>query len=178
MADLPQPQSTQTDKVAVYDQNFTQVFPLARPIKAVVKEEAKSMEHPLESGSMIIDHRIILPVEIELSLVTQSTDASDTYNEIRQYYLNGTLLTVHTKSGVYQNNYITGMPHEESPDEFDVLIVALKLKQAQLVTSQNSSIPQDNTQNPANSDTVDRGTIQPSTIVPRSAASELFGGLL
>jgi|ERR1043165_1588928 hypothetical protein len=175
-ANLPSTSSAQTDTVAIFDQNFNQVFPLARPIKVVVKEEAKSMESPLENGSMIIDHRVILPVELELSMITQSDDAEDVYREIRQYYLNGTLLSVHTLAGVYENNYITGIPHEESSDNIDVLIIALKLKQAQLVNSQNSTIPNNNVKNPANTDNVDRGTLQPKSVTPRSTVSQLFYG--
>lgn len=57
------------DTVAVYTQDFSQVFRNARAIKAVVKEQAKVMEHPVESGAIITDHRIILPTEVELSLI-------------------------------------------------------------------------------------------------------------
>ncbi len=34
------------------------------------------MEHPVESGIIITDHRIILPVEIELSLILTSSNLS------------------------------------------------------------------------------------------------------
>lgn len=176
MATLPPPQSTNTDIVAVYDQNYNQVFKNARSLKAVVKEEAKSMEHPLENGSMIVDHRVILPVEIELSLITQKESAQDLYKVIRQYYLNSSLLIVHTRSGVYENQYITSMPHEESPDQIDVLIIALKLKQAQFATTQTSTIV--TPKNPSNTTTLNRGTLQPQPLSQSAAlqgATAIFG---
>ena len=39
-----------TDTVAIFDQDYNQLFRNARAIKAVVKEQSKVMEHPVESG--------------------------------------------------------------------------------------------------------------------------------
>lgn len=146
------------DTVAVYDQTtFLQVFPRARVLKATVKQEAKVMEHPLETGAVITDHRIILPTEIELSMLVQSRDYSDTYRNIKQYFLNATLLTVQTNADVYVNQLIAGMPHEEDPDQFSTLTVALKLKQVQFAQPQYGVVPK----NPSNSAKIDRGVLQP-----------------
>lgn len=151
-----------TDYVGVFNQDFSQVFPRARPMKAVVKEEAKVMEHPVESGAIITDHRIILPVEIELSLILQALDYQETYKVIRQYYLNATLLVVQTKSAVYDNQIIASMPHEEDPEQYDALIISLKLKQVQFVTPQYHVNPKNKT----NSTTVNRGTQLPQPVPP------------
>jgi hypothetical protein len=147
------------DQVAVFDQDFNQVFPRARPIKAIVKEEAKVMEHPLETGATIVDHRIILPIEIELSLVLQFADYQDAYNQIKQFYLNATLLIVQTKSGVYPNLLIAAMPHEETPEMYDALAVSLKLQEAQFATTTNQFA----NKNPSQASTVNRGNQQPLT---------------
>jgi hypothetical protein len=74
------------DLVGIFTQDFNQVFIRARPIKASVKEGAKSMEHPLETGATTTDHRIILPVEIELSMIMQAVDYRDTYEDIKQAF--------------------------------------------------------------------------------------------
>lgn len=161
------------DQVAVFTQDFVQIFSKARSIKASVREHAKLMEHPVESGTLITDHRIILQVEIELSLILSSVDYQDVYKSIRQYYLNSTFLVVQTKAAIYTNQIIESMPHEENPENYNALIVALKLKQVQIVTSQSGILPK----NPANATTVDRG-IQQGTTTDKpssSAASLLFG---
>jgi hypothetical protein len=157
-----------SDSVAVYSQDFTQVFPRARAIKAVVKEEAKVMEHPVESGAIITDHRIILPIEIELSMILQSADYQDTYRAIKQFYLNATLLVVQTKSGVYTNQLIASMPHEEDPEQYDALVLALKLKQVQIVTEQFKLTPKA----PANRSTVNRGTQQTTPVPPQTTIAQ------
>jgi hypothetical protein len=144
------------DTVAVFDQNYNQIFREARAIKAVVKEQSKVMEHPVESGAIITDHRIVLPIEIDLSLILASGDYQDVYKEIRQYYLNATLLVVQTRSGVYTNQLIAGLPHEEDPTMYDALTIALSLKEVIMVTAQFAVIPR----NPARSSTTNRGTQQ------------------
>ncbi len=162
------------DSVAVFDQNFKQVFSKARPLKATVKEEAKLMEHPVETGATITDHRIILPIEIELSMILQASDYLDVYRQIKQYFLNATLLTVQTRSGIYTNQLIESLPHEEDPSMFNTLTVALKFKQVQFTTPQNSIVPK----YPKDSNKIDRGTQSPKTpdseIKNQSAAKDLF----
>lgn len=165
------------DQVAVFDQNFNQVFKTARPIKAVIKEQSKVMEHPVETGITIVDHRIILPVEIELSLITNgnktffSTDYQTAYNQIRSFYYDATLLTVQTRSGIYTNQLIQSLPHEEDPSIYDELTIALSLKQVQFVMPQYGTAPK----NPSNSNTVPRGQQQPMTA--NSMQSSVFGDI-
>lgn len=155
------------DIVAVFDQDFNQVFRQARALKAVVKESAKVMEHPVETGATITDHRVILPVEIELSLIVQAFDYADVYKTIRQYYLNATLLTVQTKSDTYSNQLISSMPHEEDPSTYDTLAIALTLKQVQFATAIYSVRPK----SPQNSSRVNRGTQNGATPTPKQSAA-------
>ncbi len=146
------------DTVAVYTQDFTQIFRDARTIKAVVKEQAKVMEHPVESGAIITDHRIILPTEIELSLILTPATYRETYDQINQFYLEGTLLIVQTRSGLYVNQLIHSMPHEEDTNLFNTITVALGLKQVQFVVAKYTTTPS----NPKNTNTKQRGAQQPT----------------
>lgn len=144
------------DTVAVFTQDFTQIFRNARAIKAVVKEQAKVMEHPVESGAIITDHRIILPTEIELSLILTPATYRETYDQINQYYLEGTLLIVQTRSGIYVNQLIHSMPHEEDTNLFNTITLALGLKEVQFVTAKYTTTPR----NPKNGNTKQRGAQQ------------------
>lgn len=144
------------DQVAIFTQSYQQLFRNARAIKATVKEESKLMEHPVETGATIVDHRIIMPVEIELALVLTASDYKNTYHQIRDYYYNGTLLLVQTRSGIYGNQMIQSIPHEEDPTQYDVLTMILNTKQVIFVSAQFTTSPK----NAANSNTVDRGTQQ------------------
>jgi len=170
------------DTVALFDQDYNQLFKHARAMKAVVKEQSKVMEHPVENGTVITDHRIILPVEIELTLVLLAEDYANVYKNIRQYYLNGTLLVVQTRSDVYSNQIIDSMPHEEDPTQYDVIALILNLKQVQFVTAQYGVVPKQ----PKNSNTVKRGTQQTKAAPTEQASTayqafskigEFFGGI-
>lgn len=161
------------DSVAIFDQNFTQLFRNARAIKAIVKEQSKVMEHPVETGAIITDHRIVLRIEIDLSLILSSVDYQDVYASIKQYYLNGTLLTVQTRSGIYTNQLISGLPHEEDPTMYDALTIALSLKEVIIVTAQFNISPK----NRRNSNTVNRGQQQgtPANTQQTTGAQDFFG---
>ncbi len=162
------------DVVAVYDSNYTQLFPRARILKATVKEDSKVMEHPLETGATIIDHRIILPIEIDLSFILSSQDYREVYQEIKQIFLEAELLIVQTRSAVYTNQLIASIPHEEDPEMFNSITIAMSLKQALFVTSEASIVPKDSTK----SSTTTRGTIQGMTETPEQTTksqSALYG---
>jgi hypothetical protein len=160
------------DTVAVFTQEFEQVFRDARAIKATIKEQAKVMEHPIETGAVITDHRIILPVEIELSMILLPQSYQDTYKAIRSYYLNGTLLVIQTKTGIYENQLISSMPHEETPEQYDAITVNLSLRQALFVTPTGTIVPA----NPSDSTTVQRGQqgISPATATQLALAIAIF----
>jgi hypothetical protein len=161
------------DVVAIYDQNFNQLFELARPLKATIKEDSKVMEHPLETGATVVDHSVILPVEIELSIIPTRGEYRDVYQRIRQSFYNRELLTVQTKTGLYQNQLIQSMPHEEEAELFDTITLALKLREAQFVEAQFNKLPPRAVRNPSNSSTVDKGQQQPTQ--SSRGSSILFG---
>lgn len=145
------------DVVGVFDSEFRQLFSLARPLKGMVREEAKVMEHPVESGSSVADHRVILPVEMELTLMLAGEEYRDTYSAIKDAYLNTELLTVQTKTGSYSDMIIAGMPHEEVGEIFDAVPLYLQLKEVKLVTAQFQALPPAAVKKKSDASTVKRG---------------------
>ena len=152
------------DSVGIFDQNFNQIFVKARSIKVDVKEESKVMGHPVESGATITDHRVILPTQIEISFILASSDYLDVYREIRQNYLDASLLVVQTWAGVYENQLIASLPHQENPEMFSTLTVALTFRQVQFVVPQYGVVPR----RKSNSSTVNRGMQQGTTATQSS----------
>lgn len=165
------------DIVAVFDENFSQVFENARPVKAMVKEYAKVMEHPIETGATITDHRVIQPIEIELSMILASDDYRSVYQQIRQLYLDATLLTVQTKTATYENMLISEMPHDEDPDQFDSVILALRMKEVDFVTATFGTLPASKVANPVNASTTQSGEKQSKAVTTRQSilAESIFG---
>lgn len=162
------------DTVAVFDENFNQVFSNARPIKAKIYESAKVMEHPVETGVTVTDHRVIEPVEIELSMILTAADYRSVFQQIKQIYIDATLLTVQTKTDSYQNMIISAMPHDEDPELFDAVAVAVKLEEVKFVTAQFGTLPASKVANPTNASTIQKGE-QQTEDANGSSASILYG---
>lgn len=134
------------DKVCVLDSSFNQVFVNARPMAARVIERSSMFDHPIETGQIITDYSIVLPIEIELPIIVQAPFYRDTYQQIRNLYLNKNLLTVQTNTANYTNMVISEIPHEERPELFDALPLTIKFRQVQLVPDPSTYVPADPTQ--------------------------------
>ena len=164
------------DVVAVLDSGFNQVFGDAHPMKATVNETSKAMEHPVETGATITDHRIILPIEIELSLfLTSSNPAADyrsVYQQIKQLWQAATLLTVQTRTDSYSSMIITDMPHDEASDMFDAIMVAVKLKEVVFVSPQYGTLPPKAVANKKHSSTVKSGEKQTKDVTETTTSGE------
>lgn len=113
------------DVVGIFDENLQQVFQEARPLKADVKETAQVMTHPIETGVKIADNKIINQVEITLNVMINSRYYNSVYTQIKQAFVSGTLLSIQTRTGVYPNMIVRSMPHQETPDEYDSIIMQL-----------------------------------------------------
>lgn len=160
------------DVVAVLASDFSQVFQKARAIKATIMRTSKAMEHPLETGATITDHRIVLPTNIELSFVLASEDYRAVYQQVRDLFKRGELLTVQTRVDSFPSMLIEKMPHEETPDMLDGVALALSLKEAQFVQPQFSALK---VAQPKDSNTVQRGQQQPTEAPPARRQSVLSG---
>lgn len=150
------------DVVAVLDSNLAQVFEKARAIKVSIGREAQAMKHPLETGASIVDHRIILPASAELSMLLTSQDYGSVYQQIHDLFKQGTLLTVQTRVDSYTSMLITKMPHDETPDVFDGITLALTLEEALFVQPQYATLPPSKVKRKKDSDTSERGQQQPT----------------
>ena len=129
------------DVVGVFDQSFNQLFVDARPLKANVRPGAKLMEHPVETGAVLTDHRIILPIEIDLAMVLTPETYVDTYNQIKAVFLSPTTVQVQTNTGLYPPMLMQNMPHEENPEHFDTITMVLKFKEVIFATPSTSPLP-------------------------------------
>lgn len=165
------------DVVGIYDNvTFAQLFQSARPMKANVTRQAKLMEHPIESGAVVQDFMIVQPVEIELSLILANNEYQAVYQQFKGYFMTGTEISIQTKADVFPNMLIQAMPHEESPEMFDAIPLALRLKQLQQVLVQYQALTATDVANVQDQSTVNTGTQQPQ----ESALYQItnfFGGI-
>lgn len=155
-------QGAATDVVGIFDSSFRQRFVNARPVNASIKEISKFMEHPLEDGGTIVDHKIIEPVEIEFSLVLKPKDYHNTYQQLRRAWLGKELFSVQTRTGTYNNMAFVSIPHDETVDMFGTVAVALSMREVRYVKATFETLPAGSTKDPKDVDTKNRGN-QPSS---------------
>ena len=155
------------DVVAILDaDSMQQVFADARPLKAAVRETSRVMFHPAETGVQLADHHIINPNEIDVPLMISAANYASMYQQIKAAFVASTLLIVQMRTDVYQNMIVADMPHEESPEIYDAVVLALHLKEV-LFETPNAVAPQSQPAgyapaDPANSDTAQSGQQQPA----------------
>lgn len=131
------------------------------------------MEHPVESGATITDHRVILPVTIELHMILDPAEYQDTFQQIKTAFKEVKTLSVQTKADTYGDMLIEEIPHDEQPDFFDTLAVAVRLKQVILVDAQYAQLPEKQVKKKSNASTVKTGQKQ-GTAPPEKKSSAAY----
>jgi hypothetical protein len=160
------------DVVAIYDQNFNQLFPNVRPVKAKIDRKADFPKHPLETGAVIGDHRILQPIEIEMPMIFSSASFYDDYQAILTAYNSNNSLIIQTKVGTFTDMYIQEMPSDESPETIDTVTLIFKFIQVFVVQSSSMAI----SKSPTDAATVNKGYQQGTTQTAPSGDANASGG--
>lgn len=144
------------DVVAIYKQNdvgpSSEVLEGADKVRCSVNEHVTFFQQPLENGRNLIEHRIFQPVGIVFQMIlVDSTSlanlattggfnvtARDLYDKIRRLFIDGTLLSIQTRTNVYPNQIIEAIPHEETSDIFNGVVLVFRSSE-QFVESENTS---------------------------------------
>ena len=160
------------DVVGIFDESFNQLFQTAEAMRALVNEDAKAMEHPMESGAVNTDHIVFLPTEIELSLILNPDDAPDVYQQIKAKWKAAETVSVQTKVDTYTSMLITKCPHDEESEMFDTIGIGVKLRQIIIVTAQYAKLPAKSTKKASNASTTKTGQKQPTPAsAPKTSAA-------
>lgn len=161
------------DVVAIFEQSELGedrlVLEGAQLMHASIGEDATFYDHPLENGRFIVDHRIILPVTIELRIILTDqasilgavlrgsldfeATARDIYQQMRTFFRSGTFLSIQTRTDTYRRQVIQSMPHEETSSLFNGVIVSASLSEVLSQTADVPFLPADT----KDSNTVERG---------------------
>lgn len=164
------------DVVGIFDNDtFDQLFPTARAMKATVTRIKKAFQHPIETGFVNTDGMIDVPAEVDLAVMITGEDYASTYQQILDYYTNCTFLCVQTRADVFFDMLIVSMPHEETPEIYDVVPVAIKLRETFLFAGQYQALPAASVEKPQDQSTVNRGAQQPQSSALYQAGSAIKG---
>lgn len=162
--------------VAIFNESLQQILATARPARASVTEDAKLPEHPLETGATVNDHKIYNPVEVEVVFFLNANEVKNTYQQLQQLYRSNQLVTVQTRTGSYSNMTIARMPHEETPEMADAVMVQVLWREVVQTQAQFGPLPPSSVRRISQSSTRDRGEQLPGQAGSGSTsqASTLF----
>ena len=147
--------------VAIYNSLNQEVLQDCAIIDCVVKDTARLMEHPIETGAKIVDHKVFEPRQVQIQLALTESNYQQEYEQLSFLYHNCEMLSVRTKAQIYSNMQIIGIPHEEKVNKIDRLILAIQLKEAMLV-SPDYIKPKKGKGTGPNSNTQKKGTVKPT----------------
>jgi len=163
--------SQAVDVVAILGPGFVPLWSALRPLEAAVFESADLMEHPVENGTVIADHLVHHPREILMPMVCiGEREYRSTYASLKAAFMAGIKLTITTRTSSYSDMILTDMPHEETPDRFNAISMALRFREAIVVTPQSGGLTEEQTQDPAQASTQAGGTKQTTTPSTAQAA--------
>jgi len=163
-----------TDVVGIFDENFNQVFSNARPLKASVNRPSKSFEHPVEDGNVIIDDKVILPVEIQFPVILKPEDFQQVYSRLAQAFVNSDFFIIQTRVGTFQNQYLTAIPHEEDSAIANTIAMGLSFKEAQVSEAVFGTLPATSVASSSDASTTERGE---QNGVSQSASASLLDSI-
>jgi len=145
--------------IGIYDKNHAPLFQDAQISKVQVRETSKTMEHPIESGTVITDYKVINPVSIILNIYLTRKNYNSVYQSLLTNFKKSTLLLIQTNARIYKDMIIADMPHNETPEHFESIILSLSLKQVFTVKPIVTSITK--AKHAKHTPTTKRGVIQP-----------------
>lgn len=149
-----------TDRVQILDKNNQPLFPsVFSVIDVEVIESSRAFTQPLENNTMIIDHKVIDPVDLKLSVLLNSEEYQSGYDFFKSLFLNSSEVVIKTKATLYERMILIDMPHDENADVFDTFILNLSFREVIEESAIKSSFV------PANAD--DSSTVNVGRIVPK-----------
>lgn len=160
----------------ILDADGRQLFQEAVALRVTVTREAKVMEHPIETGATIVDHMVVQPIKIELALILTAATYKAVYASLAAAYLAGKLLTVQTRADSFVNMLIERIPHEETPEQFDILPVAVTLREVKLITPTYTRVKVNPKRNPKSAGTKKKGETQSTEVTASNGGSTLGKG--
>lgn len=137
-----------------------------------VSETSKATRYAVEDGTNRNDHVIKNPVEISINMMLVGKIAQ-LFQLLKQTYLEHKLVTVQTKTDVYTNMLVEGIPHEQDTGMTDGVTVNVKMVEWQEVTPEYGELTPKKVAKPRQSDTVKRGSQATSEAPPKKRQSVL-----
>ena len=146
------------NRVEILDNETLQPIWVGSDIMDVsVKETSTPTKYAVEDGTNRNDHIIYNPTEIGMRF-TIAGDVSQLFNAIKQTYTERALVTVQTRTDVYADMIVTGIPQEQSGAAMDAVMLDISFSEWREVVPEYGELTQAKVAKPEQSSTVKRGS--------------------
>lgn len=136
---------------------------------------AQVMQHPVETGSVVMDHRVIDPTTLYLRLIMSKDNYRKVYASIQSYHVQNKLVKIHTRTRVNRNMAIVAFPDEQDPELFDALSMEVTFREMIFISPSQGTMTEENQREKADANTVLQGQKSPGgsiTVVNENAQQE------
>jgi len=159
--------STSTwERVAILNADtYSVIFESASPMSVSVHESKRATKFAVEDGTERSDHVVQDLTEIQIEFLL-ADDTRNAFENLRQAYLQNTLMIVQTKVGSYENMLITDLPHDEKPELGTAVNVPIRMQEWVEVKPEYGELPPKKVANKNQSSTVKRGQQQTTEAPP------------
>lgn len=161
-------------EIKILNESGADAFPDATVLNFSKDQKCRYLSHTLEDGSVVTDHVVQDPVTATLELHLGGDNYKNTYQLIKRAYMKADEFIIQTRVDRLENMHITGMPHEETSDMYDSVIIVLSFKQLTFIQPQYGRLSPADVWNPAHTDQVMVGEKKGQQPRPQTLAKKLF----
>lgn len=167
--------STQQRVVILENESLSELFDSVHPMRLSVTETKRATKFAVEDGTERSDHVVTELVEIQIDL-SITDNLRNSFENLRQTYLNDDLVTVQTKVASYPNMLIIDLPHDETAELGNAVNIAMRLQEWKAVKPEYGEVPPRKVEKKKQSSTVKRG--QQTTTEPSPESQEKTNSVL
>ena len=113
--------------------NLQEALSTCSIIDCQVDDRSVLMEHPIESGAKIVDHKVFMPRKFKIRIALPRDNYQSAYQQLYNLFHNNTYITLQTKAQIYENLQITEIPHIEADNTVDRMIFTITLTEVKIV---------------------------------------------
>lgn len=141
------------------DGKIVEVLPRLEITKITDEDSIKLFEHPIETGTMIVDHGILDPKSTTIQAYI-SLDDMETLRDLEQLYLSMTKMTLRSENKIIDNVVIKSKPKEITSAVLDKTLYSITFREAQEVEPVYVAMPPRKVARKATSSRVNSGVKQ------------------
>ncbi len=162
-------------KIALYDQEVGyEILVNAQLKEGSVSDDKKFMEHPIEDGTVIIDH-VVDDAKTGTVQVLISDDDAYSLDELMDFYQNSYKVVLKIKNEVFTDLVIASKPLKANAEYFDTTVYDLTFKEVMQAQTQYVKMQVPAVKNKKNASTVKTGQKQPTPSISRKMADWMLG---